>query len=181
MDKTCTTCQQSFYVTPSRAHIKNCSYECNKVWRKQEQAEKQELYKFCKCGCEQMIKAFGKNNRPAYYVLGHSPQMKKGETNSGSYTKGHKGMQQEDNPNWRGGFVMRNGYKARRINGRRIYLHRYVMEQKLGRRLSRYEHVHHINHDKLDNRPENLVVLSPKEHASYHANVMWGNLDKVGG
>lgn len=35
--------------------------------------------------------------------------------------------------------------------------------------------------DKLDNRPENLIVLTPQEHARYHANVMWGKLDRIGG
>lgn len=30
------------------------------------------------------------------------------------------------------------------------------------------KHVHHINHDKQDNRAENLEWLSPKQHASEH-------------
>jgi hypothetical protein len=30
--------------------------------------------------------------------------------------------------------------------------------------------VHHINHDKLDNRLENLRVISPQEHLKLHAN-----------
>lgn len=31
------------------------------------------------------------------------------------------------------------------------------------------DHVHHINHDKQDNRPENLEALSAAEHALRHA------------
>lgn len=175
MDKVCVTCSQLFHVSPSRSHIKNCSYICNKVWRQVNQVALKPLSS-CQCGCGVTVRS-----HRSKYIFGHSPKMSAGQTNSGSFKGGHEGMQQEKNPNWRGGFIMRNGYKARRIKGRKIYQHRYVMEQELGRRLSRLEHVHHINHDKLDNRPENLIVLNPSEHAKYHANVMWGNLEKVGG
>ncbi len=42
--------------------------------------------------------------------------------------------------------------------------HRLVMYQKLGRKLDRNEHIHHVNGKRDDNRPENLQVLSPSEH-----------------
>jgi hypothetical protein len=43
-------------------------------------------------------------------------------------------------------------------------LHRYLMEQHLGRKLDRNEHVHHINGDPTDNRIDNLMVLSNADH-----------------
>lgn len=47
--------------------------------------------------------------------------------------------------------------------------HRLVVEERLGRRLRTDEHVHHINHVRTDNRPENLTVLSHSEHSTITA------------
>jgi len=42
--------------------------------------------------------------------------------------------------------------------------HRLVAEQKYGRRILKTEQVHHLNHIRDDNRPENLEVISPSDH-----------------
>lgn len=55
-------------------------------------------------------------------------------------------------------------YKSLYINGKKIYEHRYIMEQNLGRKLQTWEHVHHINDDSSDNRIENLEILSNSDH-----------------
>jgi hypothetical protein len=45
---------------------------------------------------------------------------------------------------------------------------RHVVEQHLGRRLESTEIVHHINGDPMDDRLENLQVVSRAEHAAIH-------------
>lgn len=48
--------------------------------------------------------------------------------------------------------------------------HRVVAERMLGRKLLPEEVVHHINRDKHDNDPSNLMVFeNQKEHAKWHA------------
>jgi len=51
----------------------------------------------------------------------------------------------------------------------RVLEHRWLMEKKLGRYLETHEHVHHINGNKLDNRIDNLVVVSRSEHMAIHS------------
>lgn len=51
-----------------------------------------------------------------------------------------------------------------------VHEHRVVAKQKLGRELLPGEVVHHIDGNKRNNAPDNLMVFSSqKEHAAYHA------------
>lgn len=81
MEKNCLTCNKSFYVSPSRSHIKNCSYVCNKVWRKTNSVQLKPLAS-CSCGCGKTVKS-----HRAKYVFGHHPQP---IVRRGLFSNGHK-------------------------------------------------------------------------------------------
>ena len=70
-----------------------------------------------------------------------------------------------------GGYIRKDGYKTIWLTEfkKRVFEHRYVMEQFLNRTLNSNETIHHINHNRLDNSIENLEILSRSEHTSkYH-------------
>jgi len=77
----------------------------------------------------------------------------------------------EGNWQWRGGKTIdKNGY-IKVLIGNKIYVkeHRLVMENHIGRKLTKREVVHHINGDKHDNRIENLKLLKNQvEHLLEH-------------
>ena len=80
------------------------------------------------------------------------------------------------NHNWKGGVTIdKYGYrlilkKGHPMSNSKGYVpeHRFLMSQHLYRVLDSTEIVHHINENKLDNRLENLELLSPFKHKSIH-------------
>ena len=63
-----------------------------------------------------------------------------------------------------------HGHKLITVNGDQVYEHRYLMEQFLKRPLEKWEIIHHINGDRIDNRIENLIVTTRPEHMKIHWN-----------
>jgi len=59
-------------------------------------------------------------------------------------------------------------YKTICINGKQKRLHRYLVEQNIGRELDSSEIVHHIDGNKHNNAIENLEVISRGEHLKIH-------------
>ena len=67
--------------------------------------------------------------------------------------------------NWKGGICRTIGIDGyvrihKNINGKKhLYQeHRIIMENNIGRKLKKYENVHHINGIRSDNRIENLEI-----------------------
>ena len=54
------------------------------------------------------------------------------------------------------------------VGKEKIYEHRYVMEQHIGRKLKKGEEVHHIDGNKMNNSIENLMLLTIDEHKKFH-------------
>jgi HNH endonuclease/NUMOD3 motif-containing protein len=86
------------------------------------------------------------------------------------------------NPFWRGGIAKAGQYIKVYIpnhpdSNKAGYMleHRLVMEAKIGRPLTKDEIVHHINHVKTDNDPDNLMILDRSSHKSLHnqGNKIW--------
>jgi hypothetical protein len=57
-------------------------------------------------------------------------------------------------------------------NSYRVYYHRHVASIKEGRWLIPSEHVHHIDGNKVNNKPSNLLVLSSSEHTMVHSETL---------
>ena len=69
--------------------------------------------------------------------------------------------------------ILKNGYNLIYKNGRHVYEHRWKIEQKIGRKLIKAEHVHHKNGNRLDNRLNNLLLVTDiKAHRLAHKH--WG-------
>ena len=145
----CSICGKKCKTFPSRSRKQFCSRECQGIAFRKSQP-RQFIDRECP-NCKQMFSVDSSQIRAGY-----------GKFCSRKCT--HEYYKGERNPRYRGGYLRSDGYRE---VGRNLH-HRLVMEAYLERPLSRNEHVHHINGNKLDNRIENLQLQSASAHMSYH-------------
>jgi len=62
-----------------------------------------------------------------------------------------------------------SGMKLGDRKKRYIYLHRAVLEQKLGRYLKQHEQAHHKDENKKNNHHSNIELINRGEHQRQHA------------
>lgn len=80
---------------------------------------------------------------------------------------------------WKGGRRLEiSGYISIRINKTYKYEHRYVMEKILNRPLKRNEVVHHIDGDRQNNHPSNLLLFEKQIHDSMETSKRHRNGEK---
>lgn len=71
---------------------------------------------------------------------------------------------------YKGGYINKKGYKIIRINRRKVLEHHLMwMQANNFYRIPKECVIHHVNGNKLDNNPENLVLL-PRD---FHTKLEW--------
>ena len=134
-------------------------------------ARKGELSPCMICGKDMFVKPWLKGIR---LYCSHECQYESMRRSSvPTWITSHKG---DMSPNWKGGKRIDKGYslvwaKYHPYCNATGYIqeHRLVVEKVIGRYLDKKEIVHHINRNKLDNRPENLYLFpSNSAHRKFH-------------
>lgn len=176
----CANCLRDMWLPPSKVEMyRSCSAECGAKVRG---AARRARERGCEtCGAlfiprkYQVDHGGGRYCSQACNEAAHSSLMTpEAKTKAKAVMAEMRGRGEIDmakgprNPNWNGGVYRGNGYILLRQGDRYVPEHRLVMEEHLGRRLRDDEVVHHINHDKTDNRIENLQVMSRAEHINEH-------------
>jgi len=140
------------------------TYTCEFCGRSNTKRERKDLkYRFCDkvCNGKSLVVGFNKRDRAG----SKNPVWKGGRKSNG---QGYILIYKPDHP-------YHNDHKN-------IYVfeHRLVMEKKLGRHLTKGEIVHHLNHKRDDNRPENLELFSSNsEHLKKYHNIPWNKGKKI--
>ena len=193
MKKLCEHCGNEFITFPNRIKKGNgryCSKECHlKAKQTVIEERKQECVvcgssfiprqiqltngqgKFCSIDC----RITGQKSELRYqYGFKDVPVTEETIAKANATKKANGTLRKEKHPFWKGGKAISQGYVLIMLEtGKYRQEHRLVMENHLGRKLKPSEIVHHKNHNKKDNRIENLEIMTRAEHMKeHHADIL---------
>jgi len=150
----CCICKKEYSVKPYRAEIsrccsKNCLWHYTKSVREPKRLKKiigftahnnQQLFKNCTT-CNQRFNI--------------SPSRKdvKRFCSTSCYAISQRSLE-----------LPKKRYKRITVNGKRVLEHRHIIEQQLGRKLNKREHIHHKDRNRHNNNISNLEVIDIVEH-----------------
>lgn len=98
------------------------------------------------------------------------------------YCKTCKKPHGENHVNWQEGqYINKDGYRLILVNGSYQREHRQVWEKynKASLLPMNGSSIHHIDFDKLNNSPHNLLLFSNEEHSSFHRAESLGRYDEA--
>ncbi len=127
-----------------------CKGVCNLHYHVRTQRAK---LKPCACGCGERTSYTFKHGHHTR-LFSSAEQTRRGRMNNGD------AIRNRGSGNW-----------YRKVHG--VHEHRTVAEKKIGRKLRSGEIVHHKDHDKRNNDPKNLEVMTQAEHARLHFLEYW--------
>lgn len=187
IEQRCELCGKAFLTYPSN-HRRFCSKKCaiTKNWEKRERAKKVKLICW---NCKQEFELSACETRVKRGTVRYcSAKCRDEAMMTGKIVKclncgvefyttrnefcSHECAREYKVAHYQHKTYMENGYEVKFVNGYNkkgnVKVHRAVMEEHIGRRLSPDEVVHHIDGNKMNNDISNLEVMSRKEHSSLH-------------
>ena len=135
-----------------------------RIWTAEETNTLKNLYK--NCDDKALMRLIPNKTRSAIYHK--ASRLKIAKSAMAAANNRSKELIGPKNPMWKGGTFIHEGYRNIWVNGKYRKEHDLVMENRIGRGLTKYEVVHHINGNKLDNRIENLKLMTKSTHVAYH-------------
>jgi hypothetical protein len=145
---------------------------------------------FCQCGCGRKTREV--NGNFFRYIHGHNRRGQHRTYSAETLQRMSEGQKRRfsipsNHPRWNGGIMIHEGYLfIKKPEHYRANNHGYVKnciliaEEWLHFPITNNVDVHHINGNKLDDRPINLAILSHGGHAKVHGKIR-GGLNFKGG